>query len=257
VLQTPATAAEARALLERAWQNAGRPRAVAVAAAPQLGPRGFVRRWPNRLAYEGNPLLSDAMTDTDLALFDDATAAAISAHPAGDRHSTTICITIGTGVGGGAVIAGVPLLGRSGAAMDLGHMAVPAAAGLKCSCGRTGCLQAAASGRAMTNSLEPKSAGASRQIDAAVLTRAVDALVEALAILDRLFNPHRISIGGGLGLSPLFERIETALLGRSMSIPLSRHPYGEDAGLIGAGAGLLRRRDSSGSSIHRGYSDES
>ncbi|MFN3656724.1 MAG: ROK family protein [Pseudolabrys sp.] len=247
---TPETAAEACALLDAAWRCAGAPRTVALATAPELAPGGVVRRWPNRRSYEGHRLLSDALAACAPALFDDATAAAISGHPRGDQRSSTVCVTVGTGVGGGAVVAGVPLLGRSGAAMDVGHMPVPAAAGLSCRCGRVGCVQAAASGRALRRYLAGAETDIFRQHDsdaAAAIARAAVALAETLAIIDRLFNSTRVIVAGGLGLSRLYGRIEGALKDRQIAIPLARHPAGEDAGLLGAAIGFDLRRRGSGS----------
>jgi predicted NBD/HSP70 family sugar kinase len=152
-------------------------------------------------------------------------------------------------VGGGAVVGGEPLVGRTGAAMDVGHMHVPAAADLLCSCGRRGCLQAAASARGIRNQLAPLRPAPDFFGDAGVdvaaaLGRAAAAVAEALAIIGWLFDPDRAVVAGGLGMSQLFERIQDALGSDQTKVTIERHPLGEDAGLIGAaiGFGLQRRR---------------
>nr|WP_249163237.1 ROK family protein [Bradyrhizobium diazoefficiens] len=250
VVLTPDSAGAARQKIETDWQLAGRPRAVAFATAPELQPDGVVRRWPNRPNFEAENLLSSAIKENgDIAFFDDATAAAISAHSfdGKGRWKTTLCISIGTGIGGGAIIADVPLTGRTGAAMDVGHMLVPSASGLPCSCGRCGCLQAAASGFAFRKLLPSarspddifQEAGSGA---AMTLARATSAIIEALAILGSLFDPERVSIAGGLGLSQLFERIEIELKNRQVGVSIERHKFGEDAGLLGAAIGFYRYR---------------
>ncbi|MBV8751766.1 MAG: ROK family protein [Hyphomicrobiales bacterium] len=248
VVPTPDAAPDAVQALDSAWREVGRPRRVALAAAPELHGNGIVRRWPNRPAYQGQNLLSTEMKNAaEVAVFDDATAAAISAHRFEPKHQdeTTLCITIGTGIGGGAVIAGIPLTGRSGAAMDVGHMPVPSATGLPCTCGRTGCLQAAASGAALGvhlgSSRGPGDVTVDSQRDTAALARAVASIAEALAILDCLFDLDRIVIGGGLGISPLFELIQGGLEQRQIPVAIERHRFGEEAGLVGAALGLVMR----------------
>lgn len=243
---TPGSATAGRRVLEAAWKCAGSPPLVAVAAAPELAPDGRIRRWPNRSDWVGETILPTALlTGASVRIFDDATAAALSAHSADDPagSGTTVCMMIGTGIGGGAVIGGRPLLGRRGAAMDVGHMPVPAAAGAGCPCGRTGCLQAVASGRAVARALgREQFAGPDlfRQRDGEtreVLERAVQAIVEGLAILHSVFDAGRYAVGGGFGLSPLFERIAEHPLCRQLALPIERHPCGDDAGLIGAAIG--------------------
>lgn len=238
---TPQAGTEAAQLIEAAWRQAGAPPSVALATAPELDAHGIVRRWPNCRGYEGANLVSDAVRRTaELALFDDATAAALSTHDfddAGDARAT-VCLSIGSGIGGGAVIANAPLIGAHRAAMDVGHMPVPSAAGLRCACGRDGCLQAVSSGLALR---QRAGEGDLFNADAQpVVDRAVEALAEALAILDAIFDPGRVVFAGGLGLSPLFDLVATRLQARGARLTIERHRCGEDAALVGAAVGLAR-----------------
>jgi Transcriptional regulator/sugar kinase len=59
----------------------------------------------------------------------------------GKDSEILVCLTLGTGLGGGAVIGGKILSGVSGSAMEIGHIAVEKN-GLPCHCGRNGCLEA-------------------------------------------------------------------------------------------------------------------
>jgi glucokinase len=124
--------------------------------------------------------------------------------------------------------------------MALGHIKVPAARGLPCSCGETGCLQAAASGRAFRRMLGGNGHevadifGLPQEVGGPVLARAADAVAEALTLVSRLFDPHCLAIGGSLGLSPLFDMCASRLPTCGGQIAPVRHPAGVDAPLIGA-----------------------
>lgn len=55
-------------------------------------------------------------------------------------------LAVGTGVGGAVVVDGKLLLGSHGFAGELGHVQANLAAGIDCTCGHTGHLEAVASG---------------------------------------------------------------------------------------------------------------
>lgn len=243
-IPTPPRAPDCVRAITAAWESAGRPARLVVAAAPHCDAAGRVIRWPNRPAYEGETIRPpDLVGQVDFRILDDAAAAAFAAHPMGmpdTARETTVTMAIGTGIGGGAVVGGRLLSGRSGAAMAVGHIKVPAASGLVCACGEIGCLQAAASGRALRRMLGKADAddfdifALPASIRDPVLDRAVEALAEALAILARLFDPHRLVIGGGLGLSPLFDLCAGRFTTSGGWPPPIRHPHGADAALVGA-----------------------
>ena len=67
---------------------------------------------------------------------------------AGRNASSMVCMALGTGIGGGIVIDGNLVLGRTGAAGELGHMIVEPN-GTRCNCGGYGCLETYASGPAI------------------------------------------------------------------------------------------------------------
>lgn len=60
--------------------------------------------------------------------------------------NSAVVLAAGTGIGGGYLIHGRPLLGERGGAGHFGHLPSPGAAGLTCPCGATGHLEAVASG---------------------------------------------------------------------------------------------------------------
>ncbi|SCD56524.1 ROK family protein (putative glucokinase) [Streptomyces sp. BvitLS-983] len=67
---------------------------------------------------------------------------------AGKGHDDVICITLGTGLGGGIIIGNKLRRGRFGVAAEFGHIRV-VPDGLLCGCGSQGCWEQYASGRAL------------------------------------------------------------------------------------------------------------
>ncbi|MBV9022241.1 MAG: ROK family glucokinase [Streptomycetaceae bacterium] len=67
---------------------------------------------------------------------------------AGQGHDDVVCITLGTGLGGGIIIGGKLHRGRFGIAGEFGHIRV-VPDGLLCGCGSQGCWEQYASGRAL------------------------------------------------------------------------------------------------------------
>lgn len=119
-----------------------------------------------------------------------------------------VLLTLGTGVGGGVVLDGRPLVGRAGTAAELGHIHVGGTR--RCGCGGIGCLEmwcgtvgliAAARERGIEVS------GGSSVVQAAddgeawardVLAEAGVHLGKGLVTLVNTFAPDVIAIGGGL-----------------------------------------------------------
>lgn len=88
-------------------------------------------------------------------VLNDATAAALgeARFGAGEGADDLVMVTLGTGVGGGAIIDGRPLLGARGFAGEFGHVIVEDG-GVTCGCGTRGCLEAYASGSALQAAAE-------------------------------------------------------------------------------------------------------
>ena len=65
-----------------------------------------------------------------------------------------LLLKLSTGLGAGIISGGVLQRGAVGAAGEFGHNKTPAAAGLPCRCGDTGCLEAIAGGWALVRVLQ-------------------------------------------------------------------------------------------------------
>ncbi|MFI2348973.1 ROK family glucokinase [Streptomyces sp. NPDC019443] len=195
---------------------------------------------------------------------------------AGQGHEDVICITLGTGLGGGIIIGNKLRRGRFGVAAEFGHIRV-VPDGLLCGCGSQGCWEQYASGRALVRygkqraNATPESAEillslgdgtvdgiegkhiseAARQGDPV----AVDSYRElarwvgaGLADLASLFDPSAFIVGGGLSdegelvLDPIRKSFRRWLIGGRWRphAQVVAAQLGGRAGLVGA-ADLARQ----------------
>ncbi len=161
---------------------------------------------PN-LGIDGAPIgsLLEESLGRPVTVTNDADAATWGEHRFGAGQDTDdlVLLTLGTGVGGGAVVAGALLRGASGLAGEFGHIIVHEG-GERCACGNHGCLEAYASGTAMAMGDRNASAVASAARDGE--QAAVDHLTGigtwvgvGLASLVAALDPARIVLGGGAG----------------------------------------------------------
>lgn len=166
--------------------------AAVVAFPGTLNDVGMVTRWPNRPGWRGlvlGEVLAGALGGTPV-IADDAVLAAHAEARAATDDSSLFYLGLGTGVGGAYVPRHSNGRLDTITASEAGHMIVCPDAPELCECGRRGCLQAYASGRAAT------------RLEAALGRRgaqhlAVRALAIALSNIAELLGPDRIVIGGG------------------------------------------------------------
>jgi glucokinase len=222
--------------------------------------------------WAGTCLKSALGSELGLPTFveNDANAAAYGEYRAGAargyRH--VVCLTLGTGIGGGVIADGQLLRGATGGAAELGHVAVELD-GDPCPCGHRGCLEAYSSGSALLryakNRLESLPAGAASVLashpsltgpiifNAAVhggdrlaqdiVERFCRYLANGLVSFQFAFDPECIVLGGGVSSvgELLLHGIRRALPEQDRHIRLLLASLGNDAGLIGA---ALLARDS-------------
>ena len=123
-----------------------------------IGAAGYVNRQRSEVYFAPNihwrnePLKEKVETRVGLPVVveNDANAAAWGEYKfgAGKGHRNVICITLGTGLGGGIIIGNKLRRGHYGVAAEFGHIRmVPD--GLLCGCGSQGCWEQYASGRAL------------------------------------------------------------------------------------------------------------
>ena len=107
---------------------------------------GWHRRWPRIYA---------TLTAAPILLDNDANVIVLAERRGQrDRFDDMLLIKASTGLGAGIVAGGVLQRGAVGAAGEFGHTKMPAAAGIACRCGDTGCLEAIAGGWALVRTMQ-------------------------------------------------------------------------------------------------------
>jgi glucokinase len=146
---------------------------------------------------------------------------------------SVVCLTIGTGVGGGLVIERQLVRGRQRSGFEVGHMIVDPA-GPVCRCGSRGCLEVLAAGPAIARRMRAHAGGdwTSEQVIAAaragdtLASRVLDETAAHLAVaivnIWRLLAPDVIVLGGGVAaaedllLDPLRRHVAKLSPGRAV-----------------------------------------
>lgn len=105
---------------------------------------GVIER-ANNLGFENTPMVKYISEAIDKPVFieNDANAAAYGEFVAGAAKGSknAVCITLGTGVGGGIIVDGRIYAGSNFAGAEIGHTVIEVD-GAQCSCGRKGCFEA-------------------------------------------------------------------------------------------------------------------
>lgn len=188
---------------------------------------------------------------------------------AGAGISDLVCITLGTGVGGGIISGGRLLRGANGFAGEIGHIQMDPN-GVQCNCGQIGCLETISSATGIVRLAKDRArAGqftilsellmadkcttkdifkAAKQGDSVaneVLDQAITTLAKAMAQLSVILNPACFIIGGGVSKAgedlfrPLREKYQhLTQQNAKQGVQILPAKLGNHAGFIGA-AGLL------------------
>lgn len=162
--------------------------------------------------------------------------------------STVVCVTLGTGVGGGVLIDGRVHLGAFGSAGEIGHQTV-LPDGPLCGCGNHGCAEALTkasvlaelAGRDTVEEVYAAAAAGDRTCRDAIGTVA-RYLGIAIANTYHVVGPDRVVIGGGIAAAgdTLLEPLRAEVRRRATLVPSDRidivtAALGPQAGAIGAG----------------------
>lgn len=101
--------------------------------------------YSNNLGFKNTPMVKYIQETIDKPVFieNDANAAAYGEYVAGAAKGAknAVCITLGTGVGGGIIVDGKIYAGSNFAGAEIGHTVIEVD-GAQCSCGRKGCFEA-------------------------------------------------------------------------------------------------------------------
>lgn len=128
---------------------------------------------------------------------------------AGQGAHTLLGIVVSTGVGGGLVVDGRPLVGQSGNAAHIGHVVIDQD-GEACACGSYGCVEAYASGPRMVARAQRSGWRNGEDVDAAVL--AADAAAgDELALA--AFDDGAQALAAGIVATAVTVDLTTVVIG--------------------------------------------
>lgn len=200
----------------------------------------------------GRRLPLPIVADNDVNVF----ALAEQYFGAGTSRSDVLYASVGTGIGGGIVAGGTLLRGAHSTAGEFGHIAVPEAEGYRCNCGRSGHLEAVASGPAMTRRYREynpaaevtglrdvlQRALARERTALRVLREGAVAMGRAMGGLVNIIDPELVVLGGGVAdigveyWEPLRSAFEAELLPGVSGVTVEPAVLGSRAAVVGAAA---------------------
>jgi len=217
---------------------------------------GIVHFFPNIPGWREVGLRSILKGQLMLPVFidNDAKIMALAEHRMGAARgfNNVLCMTLGTGIGGGIIIGGKLYRGFNNAAGEVGHLPINEY-GKSCNCGSFGCLEAYIGNSRILNaarkefkktiSLEELSLLAAKGNRSAIRIwrRVGKRLGFALAGVVNILNLDAVVMGGGVSNAGrvLFDSAKESLQNQAMSVQgghvrIFRAKLGNDAGLIGA-----------------------
>ena len=198
-----------------------------------------------------------------IACTNDANAAALGEmHHCNDSTiSSSVLMTLGTGVGGGIILNHNVLNGAHGGAGELGHMQVDKVHNYRCNCGGYGCLETVASATGVVRLAKEYLATESSTLstieeltakdvfDAAkagdelalkVVKEVGEYIGLAAAHISTVVDPDIFIIGGGVSkagsilIDVIVENFRKHAFHVSRNIPFVLASLGNDAGMVGA-----------------------
>ena len=212
-------------------------------------------------------------------LLNDCTAAVLGESMFGEaqKNSNLFYVSLGTGIGGGAIVDNHLLIGKDGNAHEIGHFTIDYLGKLECGCGRRGHWEAYCSGRNIPNFVDLRIRETGKEIfenkELASQNRVCPSkisaetlfgeakngnqralqIVEEIGILNAIgfanvvnaYDPSQIIIGGAVALensdlilSPIKKHIAEYAINRIPEIKTTSLGY--DVGIYGGIASVLR-----------------
>ncbi len=218
--------------------------------------KGIVSYSPNIKGWENVSLKSilERRLRLKVSLDNDVNAMTLAEHRfgAGKGAKNLVCLTLGTGVGGGIIINGGIYRGSTMCAGEIGHVPINEK-GPRCNCRGIACIERYIGNRYVLNrarkifgkgiTLErlDRLAKSGNKKAKAIWTDVGTKLGVALAGVVNLLNPDMIIVGGGVSkageliLRPLRKEIKRrAMIDQARHVKVVRAKLGTDAGIIGA-----------------------
>ena len=239
---------------------------------------GIIYQSPNIPGWQNVPLVRILEGKIHLPVFleNDANAAALGEwwKGAGKGFSYILLLTLGTGIGGGAIINGKVYRGARGCGMELGHMIIKEG-GMICGCGARGCLEAYASATAVVKRAKAiikqghksylsqlikdmddltcedvfKAASKKDELALLIVEETARYLGTGIGNLLNIFNPDVVILAGGMvkAKEVLFNPVEkytrlNCLKSCWEMVKIVPAKLGENSGAVGACATVLERK---------------
>ena len=233
--------------------------------------RGFLMgSTPNFNHWRNVPISEYLHTRSSLPIYadNDANLMAFGEYMfgAGKNKKDLICITLGTGIGGGIIIDGELYRGSYYAGHEIGHMSIHYD-GRKCNCGGIGCFEKYASANALIedyNALAPPiTCLNTKQIfdryhsgdpfASKAVNQYISYLGAGLANIINIFNPQMVIIGGGVSEAgeDFIQKVRLSAKSKTMPTSFERVEIvsahlGNRAGMLGAAAFALKMYQKAG-----------
>ncbi len=227
---------------------------------------------PNIPDWEGTELGEHLNEHLNMPVFVDndanTMALAEARFGAARRFESAVCVTVGTGIGGGLIFNRNIWRGADSAAAEIGHIVVDIN-GPKCNCGNYGCLEALCSSHAILERMKARmkdgltdelsealngdpenltikkmfaAAKKGDEISLGVIEKTARILGAGLSGVINLINPEALIIGGGIieGGAGFMEIVAEEIRQRAFdsateNLRILKAELGNDAGFIGAG----------------------
>ena len=224
--------------------------------------RGCSRDSPILRGWDGvelRPYFGELLSGVPVLTDNDANAIAIGERGGElERLDDLLVLKASTGLGAGIISGGVLQRGAAEAAGEFGHNKTPAAEGLPCRCGDTGCLEAVAGGWALVHRLQQHGRDVRHMRDVVELVHAGDPearrmvrdsgrhVGEVVAAAVNLLNPAVLVIAGDMaaaydvfvaGLRETLYRNASAMATRRLDVVAAAH--GGHSAVIGTAAMVL------------------
>ncbi len=214
-------------MAHRCGIKTNRLKATGIGAAGSINNRkGIIITSPNIPSWKNYPLGAkiESLIGVPVVLENDATVATAGAWLQDNikGYKNWVMVTLGTGIGGGAVIENRIYTGQQGSSLEIGHMTIDIN-GRQCPCGNRGCLERYASATALVETAAgylgefPDSSVYSRiteeKLNAKIIYEeavkndalALKSLNETATYLGygivnlvNIFNPEAVVFGGGM-----------------------------------------------------------
>ena len=230
---------------------------VGIGTPGSLSPKTGLLRGSNTVMLNGQPVKQalEARLKRELRMANDANCFALSeaVDGAGKGAASVFGVILGTGVGGGVVINGQIVNGLHAIAGEWGHNPLPwpmvdELPGMRCYCGKHGCIETWLSGLGIAAHFAAGSTPTTEIVQRAAagdvaaetyLRRIEDRLARALATIINVLDPEVIVLGGGVSnIERLYDNVPpllpTYVFSEFVETKVARNVHGDSGGVRGA-----------------------